>query len=78
MFVLFHQLEIDDDWTPKYGDLEFNRDKFPDPGAMVKQLNKMGFRVTLWTHPFLNLDSDAFFEAAENQFAVSSRGGEEK
>lgn len=70
------QLEIDDCWTANYGDLEFDVAKFPDALAMVKQLNNMGFRVTLWTHPFMNLDSKAFLEAAENHYAVSTRGGQ--
>ncbi|KAK7494184.1 hypothetical protein BaRGS_00014657 [Batillaria attramentaria] len=34
----------------------------------------MGFRVTLWTHPFMNLDSKAFPEAAENHYAIGTRG----
>jgi alpha-glucosidase (family GH31 glycosyl hydrolase) len=42
------QIEIDDDWTPKYGDLDFIADKFPDAGQMITQLNTMGFRVTIW------------------------------
>ena len=70
------QLEIDDDWTPAYGDLEFNLEKFPDPTEMVKKLNKMGYRVTLWTHPFLSLDSKAFQEAADNHYVVSTRGSQ--
>ena len=70
------QLEIDDDWTPKYGDLEFDPEKFPDPAEMVKKLNKMGYRVTLWTHPFMGLDSEAFREAAENHYVVSTRGSQ--
>ena len=70
------QLEIDDDWTTKYGDLEFNLEKFPDPAGMVKTLNKLGYRVTLWTHPFMSLESKAFREAAENHYVVSTRGSQ--
>ena len=47
----YSQLEIDDNWTPHYGDLDFDLDKFPDPRGMVSQLNSLGFRVTVWLHP---------------------------
>lgn len=67
------QLEVDDDWTPAYGDLDFDRNKFPDPAGMVKELNDMGFRVTLWVHPFMNLGSKALKDATEKGFAVKRR-----
>lgn len=68
------QLEIDDEWTHQYGDLEFDENKFPDAAAMVRQLNKLSLRVTLWTHPFLNLDSKAFLEASHAHFVIGTRG----
>jgi alpha-glucosidase (family GH31 glycosyl hydrolase) len=54
------QLEIDDLWEHKYGDLDFDRDKFPNPSEMVNQMHKMNMRVTLWVHPFCNIDSTNF------------------
>lgn len=53
------QIEIDDDWTPSYGDLDFNAHKFPDPKHMVDTLKEKGFRVTVWVHPFANIRSSA-------------------
>lgn len=64
------QLEIDDDWTPKYGDMDFTAKKFENASDMIKQLNKMGFRVTIWVHPFFNIDSQAFLEAGVLGFLV--------
>lgn len=64
------QLEIDDDWTPKYGDMDFNVKKFPNPKGMIKQLNDKGFRVTVWLHPFFNIDSQAFIEAASKFYLI--------
>ena len=58
------QLEIDDNWETCYGDAKFNPSKFPDPALMVSQLKEMGFRVTLWIHPFVNLECPSFMEAA--------------
>lgn len=57
------QIEIDDDWTPAYGEMSFNVDKFPDPLNMMNALKKLGFYVTVWIHPFMNLESEAFKEA---------------
>ena len=36
-------LEIDDRWQSRYGDLEFDSVKFPDPKGMIEQLHKEGF-----------------------------------
>lgn len=54
------QLEIDDNWEQEYGDAVFNPFKFPDPARMVADLKSRGFRVTLWTHPFINVESERF------------------
>ena len=48
------QIEIDDKWEACYGTLKFDNKKFPNATDMVSQLHKMGFRVTLWLHPFIN------------------------
>ncbi len=53
-------MEIDDRWQHAYGDLDFDRKKFPDPKAMVDQLHAMGFKVTTWVMPFVQADSQAF------------------
>ena len=54
------QLEIDDKWELFYGDLDFDREKFPDPKKMVDKIHSMNMRVTLWVHPFCNVDSVNF------------------
>lgn len=66
------QIEIDDDWTPAYGDMVFNEKKFPNASAMIKELNDLGFRVTVWVHPFFNLDSQSFLEAASSFYLIRS------
>lgn len=64
------QIDIDDDWTSAYGDMFFNPKKFPDPGYMVRKLNEMGHRVTLWVHPF----ASPFAKAVKNpQLWVGSK-----
>lgn len=54
------QLEIDDGWSTKYGDWLFNRAKFPDPRMLISRLKNLVPAVTVWVHPFVNTDSQAF------------------
>jgi hypothetical protein len=63
-------LEIDDRWQATYGELRFDPIKFPDPGAMVAELHRLGFAVTLWTPTFFSPDSPAFAEAAAHGYLV--------
>ncbi|CAG5129966.1 unnamed protein product [Candidula unifasciata] len=70
------QLEIDDAWTARYGDLDFDPIKFPDPKKMMEDLSNKGFPVSLWTHPFINLKADAFTEGFHNKYFVMLRGSE--
>jgi myogenesis-regulating glycosidase len=70
-------MEIDDRWQVTYGDLRFDPAKFPDPRAMVDQLHERGFRVTLWTPPFLNPDSQAYHQAAAERYLVCRDGSDE-
>nr|ADC97876.1 glycoside hydrolase family 31 [Chrysomela tremula] len=50
------QFEIDERWERCYGSQEFFEERFPDINSTVKKLKGMGFRVTLWIHPFVNDD----------------------
>ena len=63
------QLEIDDDWTPAYGDMGFDSVKFPDAKGMIEQLKNKNMPVTAWVHPFASPRSRAF---SHNEFMVQS------
>jgi alpha-glucosidase (family GH31 glycosyl hydrolase) len=67
-------MEIDDMWQTRYGDLAFNRKKFPDPKAMVDKLHALGFRVTLWVMPFAEEDSEAFRFGAPRGYFIRGSG----
>ncbi len=69
-------IEIDDKWESHYGDTRFDTAKFPDPKAMNDELHKLGFRVTLWMHPFVNLDSETFHSATFRPLLLADRNGE--
>lgn len=59
---------IDDTWQKDYGVWEFNKDNFPDPDAMMKELNDMGFLVSMWFCPYISPDSPAINEAFPGTF----------
>jgi myogenesis-regulating glycosidase len=69
-------MEIDDRWSVKYGHLEFDRSKFPDPAAMIARLHELGFLVTVWVIPFANLDSQAVTDSSSRNFYVKDESGE--
>ncbi|XP_068085898.1 myogenesis-regulating glycosidase-like [Anabrus simplex] len=58
------QLEIDDFWETCYGSLTFDTEKFPDIKALTDLLKSKGFRVTLWIHPFINVDCEPYYSEA--------------
>ncbi|CAL1286044.1 unnamed protein product [Larinioides sclopetarius] len=70
------QLEIDDKWESCYGDLDFDLEKFPDPKDMVNELRVDRFPVTLWVHPFCNVECGCFNIGKENDLWVKDAKGE--
>jgi alpha-glucosidase (family GH31 glycosyl hydrolase) len=65
-------MEIDDRWQTSYGELSFDEKKFPDPRAMVDELHNLGFKVTVWVHPFVEEKSAAFQEGAAKGYFVGT------
>jgi alpha-glucosidase (family GH31 glycosyl hydrolase) len=70
------QLEIDDKYTPTYGEVSFDRNKFPGGARLVEKLHEMGFRVTTWLTPFVNLESPLFEEGSRAGYFVKDPLGE--
>lgn len=60
------QIEIDDNWETCYGSAAFDTDKFTDLETMNKTLKELGFRMTLWIHPFINEECTASYTEAKN------------
>lgn len=50
------QIEIDDNWETCYGSAKFNKSRFPDMKELSSKLKSLGFRITIWVHPFVNSD----------------------
>jgi len=68
-------LEVDDRWSPKYGDLTFDPVKFPDAAGMVSRLHARGFTVTVWIVPFAEPSSEAYAEGAARGFWLKAADG---
>ncbi|XP_034026557.1 myogenesis-regulating glycosidase-like [Thalassophryne amazonica] len=69
-------LELDDQYTADYGEFDFDPQKFPSASGMFNKLREDGFKVTLWTHPFINYDSINFGVAVEKGLLVREPRGE--
>jgi len=68
-------LMIDDNWQQNYGQWEFKKTKFPDPKAMIDTLHARGFKVMLWTCPFVNTNCDAYHELVHRNLLLKDPSG---
>jgi len=64
------QIEIDDVWTPHYGDYVFDTSKFPNASEMIAKLHAMDYNVSVWVHPFFNADGKFFKEASSKGYLL--------
>ncbi|XP_059062090.1 myogenesis-regulating glycosidase-like [Achroia grisella] len=70
------QLEIDDLWEICYGSQTVDLQRFPNMKNTVDLLKEKGFRVTIWTHPFVNKHCDPWYtEAKEKGYLIMSEYG---
>jgi len=68
-------LMIDDMWQNRYGDQEFNPEKFPDPKKMFDELHQLGFKVALWVVPYIHQDAANYQYAVDNHYLVMGKTG---
>lgn len=68
-------LMIDDNWQEDYGIWKFHKERFPNPKKMVNKLHSMGFKVMLWTCPFISPDSEAFRYLQKNDYLIKDKNG---
>lgn len=69
-------LMIDDTWQEDYGVWEFHGARFSDPKGMIDRLHELGFKVMLWTCPFVSPDSAVFRELDERGLLIKNSRGE--
>ncbi|XP_032941406.1 myogenesis-regulating glycosidase-like [Catharus ustulatus] len=68
-------IEIDDMYTQAYGDFDFDPVKFPNVTEMFAKLREDGFKVTLWIHPFIHIDSPSYEVGIERQLFIKEPSG---
>lgn len=59
---------IDRPWEQNYNDHKFDEAQFPDPKAMIDELHAKGFRVVVWSSPYLD-------DTLEEETAQALAGG---
>ncbi|XP_049871920.1 myogenesis-regulating glycosidase-like [Pectinophora gossypiella] len=70
------QFEIDDLWEICYGSLTVDEKKLPNFKQLIQDIKGLGFRVTIWVHPFINKGCDPWYtEALENGYLVLNEEG---
>ncbi|XP_047004540.1 myogenesis-regulating glycosidase-like [Schistocerca americana] len=70
------QIEIDDNWETCYGSFTFDKTAFPDMRGLTNDLHALGFRVTLWVHPFVNSNCEPVYsDALAKGYFVSNTDG---
>ena len=73
---LYGVMEIDDRWQTRYGDIEFDPTRFPDPRGMIEELHTRGFKVTCWVIPFLDPESQAGMDGARLDYLIKDQHGQ--
>ncbi|XP_062369726.1 myogenesis-regulating glycosidase-like [Cinclus cinclus] len=68
-------IEVDDMYTQAYGDFDFDPVKFPNVTEMFAKLREDGFKVTLWIHPFIHIDSSSYEVGIERQLFIKEPSG---
>jgi alpha-D-xyloside xylohydrolase len=70
-------IHLDTHWFEKdWGcDLEFSKQRFPDPEAFLKELKKIGIKVSLWQLPYIPEGSQLFEDLKAVDGFVKNRDG---
>lgn len=68
---------LDIDYMDGYRVFTFDKEKFPDPAGMIKELEKMGFKVVTILDPGLKVDGDygPFKEGLKKNYFVTDKNG---
>ena len=66
---------IDCGWSPYYGKWQFDREKFYDPKKLIDKLHAYGFKVMLWTCPFITADTLEYRYLRDMGCLVTDRTG---
>ena len=70
-------IHLDTGWfeTDWRSDYEFSTTRFPNPRAMIADLGKMGFHVSLWQYPYFTRKNKIWTEMLEGGYGVRDEAG---
>ncbi len=71
-------LNIDPYWMGNerfWTDFDWDQTQFPDPGSMLAELSRLGFRVCLWINPYIPRGTLAFDAASKAGYFVKDASG---
>jgi alpha-D-xyloside xylohydrolase len=70
-------IHIDTGWFDKdwLCDFEFSKERFPEPEKMLSELNKNGFKVSLWQLPYFTPANPLYGEIIEKGLHVKASDG---
>ncbi|MEO6916396.1 MAG: glycoside hydrolase family 31 protein [Chitinophagaceae bacterium] len=68
-------LMIDDNWSNYYGEVDFNKEKFPDARKLMDELHADGFKTMVWICPFISADSKVFRELSDKKLLLLDNEG---
>jgi alpha-D-xyloside xylohydrolase len=60
----------------RWCNFQWNRDIFPDPEGMLKQLKQKGLKICLWINPYISELSELFEEGVKNDFFLKDKNGD--
>ena len=67
---------IDNPWQTGYNTFEFDTKQFPDAKGAIAKLHGMGYKVLVWSTPYINTDQTAMYADAEKKgyFPIDTLG----
>ena len=78
-----HELPVDvlhiDTWwmrERRYCDFQWDRKAFPRPEVLIEVIHRLGFRLSLWEHPYISIESELFEAGKEKGYFVRRQDGE--
>jgi alpha-D-xyloside xylohydrolase len=58
-----------------WSELLWDREMFPDPEGLLNELKELGFKVCLWMHPYIGIQSERFAEGNEKGYFLKNQQG---
>jgi alpha-D-xyloside xylohydrolase len=60
----------------RWSEMLWDREAFPDPEGLLRQLKEMGFKICLWMNSYLGVESERFLEAKQKGYLLKTPQGE--